>query len=320
MKFNNYKVRRNIIALACLLFLSVNTVKSTNFDSLYDDVLLNTQYPDTLNKRGLMWVAGGHAAIFVGGWYYLNHVWYKDRPRVPFHFYNDNAGYLQMDKFGHATTAYVESNMSYYSLRKVGVSPKNALIVGGLMGFLMQLPIEIADGLNEGYGFSWGDVGANTFGSALMASQQYFFDDQIVLMKFSYQHSEYAEISNGYLGNNQFEGLSADYNGHTYWFSGNFNRLTRTEFLPDWVNIAVGYSAGGMFGEFENITEYKGVPIPETERYRQFFLSLDVDWTRIPTNSTFMEVLYRGLNILKVPFPAIQYNSKGEFHGHWLYF
>jgi YHS domain-containing protein len=287
------------------------------FNSKYK---IESAYPDSINKGGLYWVIGGHAAIYTGGLIYLNHVWYKDRDIVPFHFYNDNAGYLQIDKFGHSTTAFVESNISYLSLRKVGVSKNHALIAGGLMGFMMQLPIEIADGLNEGWGFSWGDVAANTFGSALFAGQEYFFDDQVVLMKFSYCPSIYADMANGYLGNNALEGLSDDYNGHTYWFSGNINRITGTDRLPPWLNIAVGYSAGGMFGEFENITEYNGVVIPETQRYRQFFLSLDIDWTKIPTNSHFLEVLFRGLNIIKVPFPAIQFNSKGEFKGHYIYF
>jgi YHS domain-containing protein len=185
---------------------------------------------------------------------------------------------------------------------------------------MMQLPIEIADGLNEGWGFSWGDVAANTFGSVLFAGQEYYFDDQIVLMKFSYWPTEYAEMANGYLGSTHREQLSDDYNGHTYWFSGNINRITNTNWLPPWLNIAAGYSAGGMFGEFKNISEYNGVIIPETERYRQYFLSLDIDWTKIPTNSLFLEILFKGLNIIKVPFPALQFNSKGEFKGHLLYY
>ncbi len=309
-----------IILLLCSLFLTngPRAIYGCPATSLFGAP--RPHYPDTLNRKGLMWVAGSHAAIYTGSLLYLNHIWYKDRARVPFHFYNDNAGYLQIDKFGHATTAFVESKLSYYSLRKVGVPKTRALIAGGMMGFMMQLPIEIFDGLNEGWGFSWGDVAANTFGSALMASQEYFFDDQIVLMKFSFWPSPYQDMANGYLGNTPLEGLSDDYNGHTYWFSGNINRILNRPALPHWLNLAVGYSAGGMFGEFENINQYNGVTIPETQRYRQFFLSLDVDWTKIPTNSLFLEALFRGLNIIKIPFPAIQYNNKGEFHGHWLYF
>lgn len=308
--------------LFCLFLLITIALNANSKETLFKSHCLKSrvEYPDSINRNGLFWVAGSHVALYTGGLVYLNHVWYKDRDKVPFHFYNDIAGYNQIDKFGHATTAFVESNFSYYSLRKVGVPKNKALIIGGSMGFLMQLPIEIADGLNEGWGFSWGDIAANTMGSVLMATQEYFFDNQIVLMKFSYWPTVYAEMANGYLGNKPLEGLQDDYNGHTYWFSANINSIIKNDWLPPWLNIATGYSAGGMFGEFENITQYNGVIIPETQRYRQFFLSLDVDWTKIPTNSTFLEVLFRGLNIIKVPFPALQFNTKGELRGHWIYF
>lgn len=49
--------------------------------------------------------------------------------------------------------------------------------------------------------------------------------------------------------------------------------------------MAVGYGANGMYGEFENIKSYNGITIPETERYRQYLFSLDVDWTKIRTDS-----------------------------------
>jgi len=308
------------IAAALLLGSIVWTVNPSASCAQPEIRRSNAEFPDTLNRKGLVWVAGSYTALYSGMSLYIYHIWYKDRENVPFHFYNDIAGYKQVDKFGHATTAYVESNLCYYSLRRVGVPRNRALLVGGLMGFLLQLPIEILDGLNEGWGFSVGDIAANTFGSALMVGQEYFFEDQVVLMKFSYWPSEYQKMANGYLGNTAMAGLSGDYNGHTYWFSGNINRITNQSVLPDWVNLALGYSAGGMFGEFENITEYNGVDIPPTQRYRQFFVSLDVDWTKIPTNSRFLKILFQGLNIVKIPFPALEYNTKGAFHGHWLYF
>jgi hypothetical protein len=41
-------------------------------------------------------VDSGHGAL-VG----LNQLWYADYPRSDFHFINDNAEWLQMDKAGH---------------------------------------------------------------------------------------------------------------------------------------------------------------------------------------------------------------------------
>lgn len=75
-----------------------------------------------------------------------------------------------------------------------------------------------------------------------------------------------------------------------------------------------------MFGKYENINSYNGVEIPETQRYRQFLLSLDVDWSQINVKSKFLKVMFYGLNFVKVPFPAIEFNSKGHFKGYWIYF
>jgi len=258
--------------------------------------------------------------VYVGGISFLSFIWYKDHQRVPLHFYNDNAGYLQMDKMGHAFGAYLESYACYSWLRKAGVSKNKALIYGGSAGFLMQLPIEIFDGLYQGWGFSWGDVVANTAGSAFMVGQEMLFDQQIIRHKMSFSKSEYFEQANGYLGNSVFESFFYDYNSHTHWFSANVNNFLMCETLPPWLNIAVGYSANGMFGEFENRTYYGGVSLPEVQRTRQFLLSLDIDWEKIPTHSRFLKTLFKGLNFVKVPFPALEINSQGKFKGYWLYF
>jgi hypothetical protein len=84
--------------------------------------------------------------------------------------------------------------------------------------------------------------------------------------------------------------------------------------------LAVGYGANGMYGEFENITQYKGVIIPPTERYRQYLLSLDVDWTKIKTRSKALKIVFQGLTFIKLPFPALELNSKGQLKGYWIYF
>mgnify|MGYP001291101989 CR=1 FL=1 len=93
--------------------------------------------------------------------------------------YEDSKGYLQLDKGGHAFTAYRESAAAYRALRSSGVSKKKALLFGGPMGLVFQTPIEIFDGLYEGWGFSWSDMIANTFGSALFMAQEVAFDQQL---------------------------------------------------------------------------------------------------------------------------------------------
>lgn len=278
------------------------------------------EFPDSINNKKLAFVISSEAVFYVGGVSYLAFSWYKDQEMVPFHFYNDNLGYLQIDKLGHAMTAYKESYYGYYGLRSAGVSKKKALIFGGPLGLFMQTPIEIFDGLFPGWGFSWGDMIANTAGSLLLVGQELAWEDQIIKLKMSYQRSPYAKVAPGLLGYNQLESFVYDYNGHTYWLSTNLNKIVPSRHLPDWLNIAFGYSANGMYGEFKNYTRYGGKEIPETVRYRQFLFSLDVDWTKIKTKNKILRSIFRNMLVLKLPFPAIEYNPQEGFIAHPIYF
>jgi uncharacterized protein YfiM (DUF2279 family) len=285
--------------------------------------LISEQQPisdsSKIHRGRFIFVTGTTSALYVGMMGYLQFVWYKDKERVPFHFYNDSKGYLQMDKMGHAFGAYAQSYIGYNGLRWTGVSKKNALIYGGSLGFWMQLPIEIWDGMYEGWGFSWPDVYANTAGAALVVSQALIFDDQPIKYKFSFSPTPYAQQANGYLGTG-FNQLFNDYNGHTYWLSFGLHHLMPNTGLPKWLNLAVGYSAGGMFGEFENRAFYRGVAIPQTQRYRQFLLSLDIDWTQIEVRQKWLRWILQSMFVVKLPFPALEFNTKGEWRTHGIYY
>ncbi len=111
-----------------------------------------------------------------------------------------------------------------------------------------------------------------------------------------------------------------DYNAHTYWLSGNIQKLTGFKKVPAWINLAFGYSANGMIYEFENPTFYRGEPFPEFERYRQFIFSLDVDFTRIHSNKKWLRSVFRALNLVKVPFPAIEFNRIDGLQFRPMYF
>lgn len=273
-----------------------------------------------MNRKALYKTIGLESAYYIGAMAVLQNTWYRDKKIVPFHFYNDNKGYLQVDKFGHAFGSYMESYIGYKYLLKAGLSKKQALIYGASLGLILQTPIEIMDGIHEGWGFSWGDMAANAFGSGLVAGQELLFNEQVVKYKFSFSESVYSRNSNNYYGKTKLNRLFKDYNGHTYWLSIPLNRLVRNNKLPAWLSVSAGYSANGMYGEYENITEFEGVQIPKTERYRQYLFSLDIDWARINTNSKILKIVFQGLTFIKLPFPALEYNSKGNLKGYWLYF
>ena len=276
-------------------------------------------YPDSLNKKRLATVITVETGAYVAGLSFLGLIWYADRERVDFHFYDDSKGYLQMDKAGHAFAAYHESRIAYRSLRWAGVKDKKAILYGGPAGLLFQTPIEIFDGLYPGWGFSWSDMAANTFGSLLFTTQQLFLGEQTVSMKFSYAPSIYPSYHHA-LGESPIESFFLDYNAHTYWLSGNLNGLSGSTIFPDWLNIAVGYSANGMIKEFDNPTVYRGEPFPDLKRYRQYLFSLDIDFTKIPARKKWVRVLLRTVNTIKVPFPALEFNRIDGIKFRGLYF
>jgi hypothetical protein len=276
-------------------------------------------YPDTLNKRRLYSVMASETGIYLAGLSFLSFIWYKDHKRVPFHFYDDTKGYLQIDKAGHAYCAYHESYSAYYALRWAGIDKKKALIYCAPIGLIFQTPVEIFDGLYENWGFSWPDMAANTFGALLFAFQEAVFDEQVFLVKFSYYPSRYAKYHT-ILGETHIERFFLDYNGHTYWLSGNLGRLTGIENFPRWINIAFGYGANGMIKEFENPTYYNGEPFPYFERYRQFLFSLDIDFSKIPAKKKWLRNVFRTVNLIKFPCPALEFNRIDKVKFHPLYY
>ncbi len=320
---------KHFMCIACFFIFGLNatgqalTLNDYNLSrsGVFRPAEKNSVALDTLfrNKTRLITVISSISAVYLGSMAYLQYVWYKDHERVPFHFYNDLAGYNQIDKFGHIYGAYMQSYIGFHSLLWAGVPRKKAVLYGGSLGFFMQLPIELFDGIYEGWGFSWSDVGANALGSALVIGQELAFQEQIVKYKFTYSPSPYADQANGFLGYG-FNQIIYDYNGHTYWLSAGINRLIPVKKIPDWLNLAIGYSAGGMFGEFENLRWYRNVRIPETERYRKFLVSLDIDFSKIPVRNKMLKSIFRGMFMIKVPFPAIELNPKGQFRFHPLYY
>lgn len=310
------QVRFKFICVGIFLLCVSNLVHAQDLRK----VELDTVKKETVNKKRLATAIVVESTAYLGLMSGLQFIWYKDSERVPFHLYDDSKGYLQIDKMGHAYGAYMESYICYKWLRSAGVSKNKSLLFGGTMGVIMQTPIEVFDGIYENWGFSWSDMAANTAGSFLLIGQELLFDRQFFQYKFGFSQSKYAAQANGYLGDTYLESLFYDYNGHTYWLSANVNNFIKNDKIPDWLNIAVGYSADGMFGEFSNRSSWGGVAIPETERFRQFFLSPDIDWTKIPTDSKFLKTLFQAMNFIKLPAPAIEMDSRGKLTGHWIYF
>lgn len=292
--------------------------------SLSVTLIAQAAEPDstTINKKRLNTVIYGSIGAYALTMTGLYFIWYEDNLSFPFHFINDGDYWLQVDKLGHATTAYTISRYGYWSLRWANVPENKAIGYGALIGFGAMTTIEIFDGLSTDYGASWCDIAANTMGAGLFLGQQYLWHEQRFTLKFSYHPTEYAQYAPEKLGETWYERIIKDYNGQTYWLSANIESFIKKETkFPKWINIAVGYGADGMLAEVSNPAyDSDGNPLPEFNRIRQYYLSFDIDWTRIHTNSKFLKIVLKGLSFVKLPFPTVEYNSQDQFVFYWLYF
>lgn len=277
---------------------------------------------ETLNRKRTIGVSAINAfnwSASIGGLYF---VWYKDLPKVKFHTFNDAHEWQQMDKIGHVTTAWNFARAAGDLYQWSGVNQKQSALIGGGYAFAYMLTFEMLDAYNEEWGFSTYDVLANTSGAALYTVQDYFWDQQFIKPKFSSHGTDLAQYRPNILGPGGLESLFKDYNGQTYWLSFNPVTMVKNDSkIPKWINLSIGYGINNQLigdGGTYITTNTNGQQISFTP-YRQYYLSLDIDWEKINVKSKFLKLALRGLNIIKLPFPAIEFSQHGV-KGHPLYF
>jgi uncharacterized protein YfiM (DUF2279 family) len=279
-------------------------------------------YPDTLHKKRFATVIAGQSILSVGSLLVLNEVWYKPYPRVRFQTFNDNDEWLQMDKVGHMMTAAYLGQIGVETFKWAGVSHKKAALYGSSVGLLYLTGLELLDGTSAQWGFSWGDMAANAIGYGITGTQAYFWDEQRIKLKFSAHLSPYAQYRPNLLGSNVPERLLKDYNGQTYWLSCNLHSLflSQHEKFPRWLNVALGYSAEQMLSGSPEAPFCDGNPLcDEYQRYRQWFLSIDVDMSKISYKRKWAEAIFGTFGFIKIPAPTLEMSKHG-LRGYWLYF
>lgn len=276
---------------------------------------------------------GGSLAIYGTSLGVLSQYWYKDQGRSSFHFFNDGREWLGMDKAGHVFNSYYISRWSVGMYRWTGMRDRAAIFTGGMMGTFMMSSIELLDGFSSKWGFSGWDMLANFSGSAIVIAQELAWHDQRIVIKISALPQNYPgdlQYRADYLfGDTPLELLLKDYNAITIWASANvYSFMKKERRFPPWLNIAFGYSAQGLLGGFENkwcsdpqsasycdCAEPNRVDFSSVERFPQFYLSLDVDFTRVQTKKPGVKVLLHLLNMIKVPSPTVEFSKKGvTFH------
>lgn len=266
---------------------------------------------DSLNTSRVKWVVASEAVLTATTLIGLNELWYSDYPKSDFHFKNDNEGWLQMDKVGHMYASYQFGRFSSEMLAWSGVSEKEQLLYGATYGFAFLTAVEVMDGYSEQWGFSWGDIVANATGTALYISQELLWHEQRIQPKFSFHTTSYASQRPDVLGSSLNEQILKDYNGQTYWLSANLHSFIGDSFLPRWFNVAVGYGGEGMI---------TAKPTLDDERFRQLYLSFDVDLTKIETKSAVLRTVFSLFNTIKIPAPTLEVSSSEGVKFHFFYF
>ncbi len=255
-----------------------------------------------------------YTAALVG----LNALWYSDYDQSKFHTFNDNDEWLQVDKVGHSYSSYNLTKLSYnlFNQDQNSIDTK-ALMYSGASSFLFLSTIEVFDGYSANWGFSWGDFAANTGGIALFVGQELLFEKQVVRLKYSYNNSPYRKYRPSVLGENTLEASFKDYNGQTYWASINLHSIYN-RIQPQWLNLAVGYGAEEMI--YARASSQQEINTNERfSPYRQYYLSLDIDWERIKTDKKWLRTCFKVANCIKLPFfTLVLQNSKMSYK--WLYF
>lgn len=247
----------------------------------------------------------------------LNQLWYADYPQSNFHTINDSGEWLQMDKFGHVFSSYQVGRVGADLLAWSGVSERDQLIYGSTLGFAYLGVVEVFDGFSEEWGFSWTDILANAAGTSLYVGQQLLWKEQRITLKYSFHQTHYAVQNPDKLGDGWTEEFLKDYNGQTYWLSVNLHSFFKESEVPKWLNVAFGYGAEGMLtGENESVNNN----LITQDRRRQFYFSLDVDLSRIQTKSHFLKTIFSIFNVLKVPFPTVEFTERNGFRFHGIYF
>ena len=299
---------KNKVLLIWFCFISLFSTSQKAFFSI----------PDTISSKRSITTTSLISSTWLGGTAGLYSVWYKEYSSSNFHFFNDGNEWLQMDKVGHLYTTNKLALQLTDFYKWSGYKNNKAAIIGTSIGFGFQSTLEILDGFSSGWGFSLLDMGANTIGAASFLSQEILLKDQLFILKLSSHRTNYAQLRPDVLGANFSERLLKDYNGQTYWVSFNPSRFFQSTKIPKWVCLSLGYSIDQkIVGDNNYYTDPK--TLINYNAKREFLMSLDVDFSKIPIKRPWLKAIVKQFNYIKIPFPTLIL-SNGKMIAKGIYF
>lgn len=273
------------------------------------------------NKNRTIGVSIFNGTAWAGSIAALQFVWYSDFDKSPFHTFNDSREWQQMDKLGHLVTSWNFARAGGDLYEWSGINNKTSAIIGAAYSIGYMTTFELLDAYNANWGFSWSDIAFNSIGSLTYFSQEFFWNHQYAKFKFSFHNSGLAQYRPNVLGNDFTSRTLKDYNGQTYWMSFNpVHWFAPDSKIPKWISLSFGYSIQDqLYGDGSVYVLQSGAQQTNFVPYRQYYFSLDIDFEEIPTNKKWLKFIFRTINVVKVPFPALEL-SQGNLKFKPFYF
>jgi hypothetical protein len=211
--------------------------------------------------------------------------WWDDRsPR--FRIMNDWEYVRWADKAGHVYSTSFFARFYRASFRWAGVPEHQAPLWGGIAAWTQMFYYEVLDGFGPQWGFSPGDLAANTVGAGLTTAQAYVPALNAFTVKASYWPS-------GWEGKN----FTDDYAGQTFWLTANPHLLAPEgafkDALPEWLNVTVGYGARDL-DEWEFLTT------------SVVYVGLDIEPSILPFEGKAWDTVSGWLRYIHFPAPALR--------------
>jgi hypothetical protein len=135
--------KKAILGFFATLILSISAYSQDSAVNNKSEVIRYENHFDSTdyfpyNKKRVRIVAAaniiGYGATMIG----LYSIWYKDYPQTKFHTFNDMDEWLQIDKIGHAYSAYAAGKLSMEMWRWTGIDRKKRIWIGGMSGAAYQ--------------------------------------------------------------------------------------------------------------------------------------------------------------------------------------
>jgi hypothetical protein len=219
-----------------------------------------------------------------------------------FHVREDYSYALNQDKLLHIYGGAVGSAIWSAAFLFSGLTEKDAALCGAATSFAFLTFMKIEDGHIDYLGFDRADELGNLLGSAYPLVQYHV----PFLRSFTPKASYRASTNNVVSAEQTTPAFLEDHEGQKFWIGVTVHDLLPKGLKPYWpslLGIAVGRTVRGLQG---------------TKPSGELYLALDVDLRKLPGESRFLRTMWRILNYLHLPMPAVRISPSVVWYGFYL--